>query len=258
VPPEREAGGVTRLLVALLVAVLAVAAPAAAQIPSTQQSLAAEAATGLQTSPVYVDPEAEEAITPAQERELERLIDVEGADPMYIAVMPDAIEDEFGGSADLALRGIGERLQRAGTYALIAGNSFRAGSTRGVLRDGEAPRIATDALETRADEGSYGILREFVQRVGDARANGGETPSQGPGPEARAGSRCSACSAAAQRCSRSAAGGGAGARRRRRPASCARPRARTSRRSATTSARSTSTSRCRVSTPPRRPTTAAP
>ena len=170
------------VIVALAAALaLALAAPAAAQVAGAERSLTIEAASALRTSPVYVDESAEKAITPAQERQLEQLIDSSGAAPMYIAVMPDAIEDEHGGSADGALAAVGSNVGRAGTYALIAGNSFRAGSTGGVLDRGEAPRIADDAVGVRGDEGSYAILREFVERVGEARQNGGEMPSEGPG-----------------------------------------------------------------------------
>ena len=177
----------TRLALATLAVLLALAAPASAQVAGAERSLTTEAASALRTSPVYVDRDAEEAITPAEERQLEQLIDSSGAAPMYVAVVPDAMEDEHGGSADAALATMARSVGRPGTYALIAGNSFRAGSTEGVLDRGEAPRIANDALEIRGDEGSYAILREFVERVGDARANGGEAPSEGPGGGGAAG-----------------------------------------------------------------------
>ncbi|HEV2859170.1 MAG TPA: hypothetical protein VGW80_12290, partial [Solirubrobacterales bacterium] len=168
----------TRLAIVALTALLTLAAPAAAQV-GTQQSLVGEAAQALRTSPVYVDPDAEHAISPREEAALERQIADAGAGPMYVAIVPDAAADEAGGSAEGVARAIANELRRPGTYAVVAGDRFRAAST--VLQRGEAARIATDAFEVRGDEGVYATLREFAERVGEARRNGGEAPSEGPG-----------------------------------------------------------------------------
>ena len=165
----------------LLLAVLAfalLAAPAAAQ-QAPSGPLIDEAVTALRSSPVYVDPDAEEAISSSEERELERAIVDEGAGPMYVAIVPEAITDEAGGSAEQALRGIRAGVGQPGTYAIVAGSRFRAGSD--VLERGVAGRLATDAFEIRGDEGVLPTLKEFASLVGEARRNGGEPPSEGPG-----------------------------------------------------------------------------
>ncbi|HEX8205346.1 MAG TPA: hypothetical protein VF587_04740 [Solirubrobacteraceae bacterium] len=172
----------TRPLTAFLTALALLAAPAAAPAQTgAERSIVLEAADGLRTSPVYVDQSAEEAISRDEEARLERLIDDEKAGPLYIAIVPEAIEDEAGGSPDAALSAIVQQVRRPGTYALVSGNTLRAGATSGVLDRGEAGRIATDAIEVAADGNAYEVLREFVERVGEARANGGEVPGKGPG-----------------------------------------------------------------------------
>ena len=167
--------GVTR--VAVLLAALALALLPAAASAQQSGSLVSEAAASLRTTPVYVHPDAEEAITPAQDDELERLIGETGAGPLYVAILPEAAKDEAGGSAEGVARNIANELRQAGTYAIIAGDDFRAGSTL-VENTG---RIADDAVEIRGDEGAFAILREFVERIGEARQNGGEAPSEGVG-----------------------------------------------------------------------------
>jgi hypothetical protein len=152
----------------------------AALLPATagaQGPLTNEAARALLESPVYVHPDAEEAITADEEAKLERRIRETGAGPLYIAIVPDAIRDEAGGSSEEALESIARQVSRPATYAIVAGDQFRAGSM--VVED--AARLATDAFETYADEGVYETLDDFVERVGEARANGGEPPSEGPG-----------------------------------------------------------------------------
>ena len=162
----------------LLALVVARAAPHSAV---AQGTLVDETASALQTTTVFVHNDAEEPITSSQAAELQRLIGAESAGPMYIAVVPEAIMDEAGGSAEGALFEIQRALRRPGTYAIVAGNRFRAGATEGVLDRGVAGRLATDAFEIGADEGVYRTLTEFVTLVGEARRNAGEPPSKGPG-----------------------------------------------------------------------------
>jgi hypothetical protein len=167
--------GLTCLAV-LLLALAAAGAPASAQT-TTGTPLITQAAEALRTSPVYVHDDAEEAISDADEAALEQRIAETGAGPLYVAIVPDAIKDEAGGSADAALIAIRNQLRRRGTYAIVAGTTFGA---RSDVVEG-AGRIATDAFEVRGDEGVHPTLREFAERVGEARRNGNEAPSEGPG-----------------------------------------------------------------------------
>jgi hypothetical protein len=153
-----------------------------ALIPSTahaQDATIGDVVSALRESPVHVDQQAEEAITPEQEAALEQDIREHKAGPLYIAIVPADITDQAGGSTEAALTEVARQHGGQGTFAIVAGDEFRAGST--VLDKGVAPRLATDAFETYGDEGVYETLTDFVERVGDARANGGEAAGEGPG-----------------------------------------------------------------------------
>jgi hypothetical protein len=165
---------VSRPAAAAIALLSLLAFPAAARAQLVDQAVAE-----LGSSPVYVHPDAEERITAGEEQALERAIAQERAGPMYIAIVPEAIDDEAGGSPEGALVAIRRGVGQPGTYAIVAGNHFRAGSD--VLDKGVAGRLATDAKELRGDDGVYPTLKELVGLVGEARRNGGSPPSHGPG-----------------------------------------------------------------------------
>src|SRR5215212_232610 len=134
----QSSGMLRPLLLALLLALIA--APAA----SAQDAVSA-AADALATDPVYVDPSAERALSDEEADALRRRIEERNAGPLYVAVLPASAKSEGGGSAQGVAQAIAQRLNRRGTYAVIAGGSFSAGSTRGDLTGtGEQ---ATAALE---------------------------------------------------------------------------------------------------------------
>src|SRR3954466_16162323 len=91
------------------------AAPAAAQ-----QDLAS-VGRALRADPVYVDPSAELADAVDADALREKIRD-SGAAPMYVAVLPAT------GSPDDTLRALHSAVGARGTYAVIDGRSFRAGS----------------------------------------------------------------------------------------------------------------------------------
>jgi hypothetical protein len=159
--------------------VLALAAPALAG----ERVDAAVAA--LRSDPVYVDPSAELAINASDQTRLRRTIDSAGAGPVYIAILPLAAERESGGDPNGVLQALHDGLGRPGTYAVVVGRHFRAGS-EGVLPSGLAGRLATEALDAHRGEGVTATLIDFVQRVADARQNGsgggnGHEPGTGGG-----------------------------------------------------------------------------
>src|SRR5215211_7124618 len=164
-----------RVLLSVLAATLAVAAPASAQ------GVLSQAAQELRTSPVYVAPDAERALSDQEVSRLRDLIAEQGAGPMYVAVLPASARDEAGGDPSAALREIANELREPGTYAGVIGDSFRAGSI-GV--DVPASDLAREALDAHAADGTFAVLRDFVRRVGEARAGGGtggERPGGGGG-----------------------------------------------------------------------------
>ena len=162
----------SRVLLFVLAATLAAAGPARAQSTLT------EAADALRGTPVYVDPDAERALTDDEVAELRDLISRERAGPMYIVVLPASARDEAGGDPSAALREIAEELREPGSYAGVIGDSFRAGSI-GV--DVPASDLAREAVEANAADGTLAVLEDFVRRVGEARAGGGSGRDGGGG-----------------------------------------------------------------------------
>ncbi len=136
------------------------------------------AVAALRSDPIYVDPSAELAIGPAEQTRLRSTIDSAGAGPVYIAILPLAAEQETGGDPDGVLQALHDGLGRPGTYAVVVGRHFRAGSEN-VLQPGVAGRLATEALDAHRGDGVAATLVDFVNRVAAARRNGGTTAAPG-------------------------------------------------------------------------------
>jgi hypothetical protein len=153
-----------RSLVLAVVLSLLVAAPAQAQ------RALESAAQALRDSPVYVDPDAERALSEREQARLRELISDSGAGPMYVAVLPASARDQAGGDPTAALREVARDVREPGVYAGVIGDSFRAGS---LGTDVPASELARESLDAKASDGTYAVLADFVRRVGDARAGGG-------------------------------------------------------------------------------------
>jgi hypothetical protein len=70
-----------------------------------------------------------------------------------------------------------QTLRQPGVYAAVGEGSFRAGATGGTgFGEGVVPRLANDAVEIRGGEGAVPVVREFLQRLGEAAADGGDAP----------------------------------------------------------------------------------
>src|SRR3954468_3961952 len=165
----------------LLVAVVAAAALALAATARAGERIDA-AVAALQTRAVYVDPDADLKIGAAEQRRLRAAIDTSNAGPVYIAILPLTAENETGGDPDGVLQALHDGLRRPGTYAVVVGRHFRAGS-EGVLRPGVAGRLATEALDANRGQGVAATLTDFVHRVADARQNAGASPGDGTNDE---------------------------------------------------------------------------
>jgi uncharacterized membrane protein YgcG len=163
------------LFLASALAALALVPPAQAG-PRIDNAVAA-----LRTSPVYVDPAAELAIDADDQARLREKIDAAGAGPVYIAILSLAAEDETGGDPDGVLQAIHDGLARPGTYAVVVGRHFRAGS-EDVLDSGVAGRLATEALAAHRGEGVTATLLDFVDRVAAAQREGGGGGGDDGGP----------------------------------------------------------------------------
>jgi hypothetical protein len=138
--------------------------------PAQAQDTLASAAQALRDNPVYVDPDAERALSEREQARLRGLISDSGAGPMYIAVLPSAARDQAGGDPTAALREIARDVGEPGVYAGVIGDSFRAGS---LGTNVPASDLAREALDAKGQDGTYAVLADFVRRVGDARAGGG-------------------------------------------------------------------------------------
>jgi hypothetical protein len=127
-----------------------------------------DAATALRGDPVYVDPSAERAIGADEADRLRDRIRRADAGPVYVAILPESAIATAGGDPDGVLDRLRKELGRDGTYAVVVGDSLRAGSTtfRG------AGDLATEALEERRDEGVGATLLAFVDAVAAERGAG--------------------------------------------------------------------------------------
>jgi hypothetical protein len=153
-----------RFVVTAILLSVVVAAPAEAQ------SVVDSAAQALRDTPVYVDPDAERALSEREQARLRELIADTGAGPMYVVVLPASARDQAGGDPAAALREIARDLGEPGVYAGVIGNSFRAGSLEA---DVPASDLARESIDAKGSEGTYAVLADFVRRVGDARAGRG-------------------------------------------------------------------------------------
>jgi hypothetical protein len=188
-------------LAALALAVLA-AAPAAAQ--ATVDQVAEE----LRRSPVYRDPNAEAKIDADQVRD--RVVDA--GTPIYIAILPTSAREGYGGSTTELGKAIADKLRRDGTYMVISGNQWAAGSYGNDLPRGEASRLASQAVDDHKDDPQAAVL-QWVDGV--AAASRGEPAAQSGGNGGGAGGVLAGVAVVAVL----VVGGGAlifGARRRRR------------------------------------------
>jgi hypothetical protein len=166
---------------------LACAVAALVLVPAGEAGVRIDAAVaGLRADSVYVDPAAELAIGADHQARLREKIDGAGAGPVYIAILPLAAEREAGGSADGVLQQIHDGIARPGTYAVVVGRHFRAGS-EAVLDQGVAGRLATEALNAHRGEGVTATLLDFVDRVAAARATEGPGGGEGSSSNGSAG-----------------------------------------------------------------------
>ena len=124
----------------------------------------------LRNDPVYVDPAAERAISPAEADQLRAAIREAGT-PVFVALLPESAS-----SPEDVLEDLLASTQLAGTYAVVQGDAFRANST--VVPD--AGSLATAAFQANRDAGTAAVLSAFVSDVSDL-ARGGTAPAAGGG-----------------------------------------------------------------------------
>jgi hypothetical protein len=160
-----------RTFSAALLALLAVGTTTAraASVPATTSTDVTEVGRALRSDPVFVDPDAERALSDDEAASLRSAIASAGT-PIFVAVLPASMLDDAGGDPIALTRDVAEATDLAGTYAVLAGDSFRAGSTS--LPSGEAGRLATAAFQAHSGDGPAVVLQDFVARVSDAASSG--------------------------------------------------------------------------------------
>ena len=172
-------------IVALALLFAAFATPAAARESGSDRAvvvgsgeLVETAVAALRDDPVYVHPQAQDLLSPGEARQLRARIAATGAGPMYIAVLPAVARNEAGGDTNELLRELVRGVRRSGTYAVVAGNQFRAGSTLVKARP-----LADQAFRQHRSEGVAATLLAFVDLVGKARDDEGASaaPAEGGG-----------------------------------------------------------------------------
>src|SRR3954468_16216434 len=97
------------------------AAPAGAQVSALDA-----AASALRSNPVYVDSSAERARDVDADRLRARIR--QGDSPIFVDVLPAAAVNEAGGDVNRLPAVLAARVGLGGTYAVVAGSSFRAAS----------------------------------------------------------------------------------------------------------------------------------
>jgi hypothetical protein len=155
-------------LAALALAVVA-AAPAAAQVT------VAEVADQLRQSPVYLDPDAEAEIDAGQLRD--RVSDA--GTPIYIAILPTSARAGYGGSTTELGKAIANELRRDGTYMVVSGTQWAAGTYGDTLPRGEASKLASKAVDDHKNNPQAAVL-QWVDGV-SAAARGEPAAQSGGG-----------------------------------------------------------------------------
>jgi hypothetical protein len=145
-------------------------------VPANAQVTALDAAANaLRNNPVYVDSAAEQAGEVDVEGLRGRIR--QGGSPVFVAVLPASAVAEAGGDVNRLPAVLAQRVGLRGTYAVVAGRSFRAGSN--VLSQGQAGSLATASFQARSSDGVGAVLETFVDRVNSAAAGSNASGSGG-------------------------------------------------------------------------------
>ncbi|HEX2050605.1 MAG TPA: hypothetical protein VHJ34_08230, partial [Actinomycetota bacterium] len=146
--------------------------PAAA---GAQGAVVERAAQALRSDSVYQDSSAERRLGRGELADLRRQIEATG-DPIFIAILPSSA-----GPANAVLRQAARATGRDGTYGVVVGSVFRAGSTTEAT--GVAPAEASAAIQERRQDGVAAVLEDFVRRSAEpglqAQGSGRTAPSGG-------------------------------------------------------------------------------
>jgi hypothetical protein len=139
----------------LTLAFLLLVAPAAAA-----QSTLDRVVQRFESDPVYVDPQAENALSSSETSALRRRVEEEAPGVLRIAVLSGSAGDPRPIARDL-------RSRVGGSVGVVAGNSLAVDGS------GEVEAAANAAVQANQGEGAAAVLLDFVDRVGGAGTSGG-------------------------------------------------------------------------------------
>jgi hypothetical protein len=134
--------------------VLALAAPGAQAQDAVQR-----AAEALRSDSVYVDPDAERAITVTEADELRDRI---GDENLNVAILPGSA-----GDPNEVAQTLEDEVGEGGDYAVVVGNTLRAGPSS------EARAAAREALDAHGSESTQAVLLDFEDRLENGGSGGG-------------------------------------------------------------------------------------
>jgi hypothetical protein len=164
----------SRLAALTLAALALLAAPAAAA------GYVDAAAAGLRSEHVYVDPGATAIVSEQDAGRLRSGVAETGA-PIFIAVLPATARQEAGDNTVMLAQAIAEKVAQPGAYMVVAGNQWAAGSVGGILPDGRAKALGTEAFDANRDAAPAaleqwveGVAREAGQAQPGGAAQGGQ------------------------------------------------------------------------------------
>jgi hypothetical protein len=162
----------SRLAALTLAALVLLAAPAAAG------AYVDAAAAGLRSQQVYT---GATAIVSEQDADRLRGSIREAGAPIFIAVLPASARREAGDSTVMLAEAIAEEVAQRGAYMVVAGDQWAAGSVGGVLPDGRAKALGTEAFGAHRDDAPAaleqwveGVAREAAQPQPGGAAQGGQ------------------------------------------------------------------------------------
>ncbi len=146
---------------ALLLAVLAALLPLGGVAAATTTAPKLDAVVAaLRADPVYNDPAAPQALSPAEANQLRDQIRASG-EPIRIAVLPQSVA-AAAGSPDNVVTALGRSL--GGVVAVVVGTAFRAGPSNAVVTE-----AADNAFNDHRPD-TFAVLSGFVSNIDDAGA----------------------------------------------------------------------------------------
>jgi hypothetical protein len=125
-----------------------------------------QVAAALQRNPVYWEAGAEDI---SAERLGQRV--AEAGTPVFIAILPDTARQAYGGSIYVLAREIVRRVRKDGTYMVISGTKWDAGST-GTLSEGRADALAEQAFDSNQGDPEAALMQWIGGVASEARPAG--------------------------------------------------------------------------------------